>query len=67
MTQSIKFDARQSGESLFKTHAEGGTFDKYYYRKPIENITNALEKNKDIARKSGEHTKNQVLDNMKRN
>ena len=64
MTKSTKFDARQSGESLFQSHAEGGTFDKYYYRKPIENITNALEKNKQIEQQSGRHTRDQVLENM---
>ena len=64
MTKSTKFDARQSGESLFQSHAEGGTFDKYYYRKPIENITNALEKNKEIEQQSGRHTRDQVLENM---
>ena len=64
MTQSTKYDSRQAGESLFKTHAEGGTFDKYHYRKPIENITNELEKNKKIAAESGRHTRDQVLENM---
>ena len=49
MTQSnFKYDSRQAGETLFQSKAEGGTFDKYYYRKPIENITNALEANKKI-------------------
>ena len=64
MRESTIYDSRQSGESLFKTHAEGGTFDKYYYRKPIENITNELEKNKKIATQSGQHTRDQVLENM---
>ena len=64
MTQSTKYDSRQAGETLFQSKAEGGTFDKYYYRRPIENITSELEKNKDIERRSGEHTRNQVLENM---
>tara|TARA_R100000458_G_scaffold31790_1_gene29157 strand:+ start:281 stop:2989 length:2709 start_codon:yes stop_codon:yes gene_type:complete len=65
MTQSnFKYDSRQAGETLFQSKAEGGTFDKYYYRRPIENITNQLEKNKQIEAQSGRHTRDQVLENM---
>ena len=65
MTQSTRYDSRQAGETLFQSKAEGGTFEKYYYRRPIENITNELEKNKQIEAKSGRHTRDQVLENMK--
>ena len=66
MTQSnFKYDSRQAGSTLFDPQAKGKTFQEGYYRRPIENITNALEKNKQIEANSGRHTRDQVLDNMK--
>lgn len=66
MTQSnIKYDSRQAGESLFKPQAKGKTFEEGYYRRPIENITNQLEKNKATFLESAKTTRDQTLDNMK--